>query len=206
MARAVDTSGFTFKNRLALQIQSRVHSKGGRSFGKLLGRFNVPIMSINSVLQILVPPPKYRITSLLPARIATDAPLSDVFLMERGAPLTEHVGHAETVDQLIENTDDAYGFPPFATLAPTFVIGGDDYLQLRLKERELLTRAIENATIWRLRVSGHEWGELIPKLVAESRSGLAPAAGMRSGVEPRPHQVGLAQRPQLLQHLPVEPL
>jgi dolichol-phosphate mannosyltransferase len=170
MTRAVDVSTLTLKNRMALQIQSRVHSKSGRSIGKVLGRLNVPIMSINSVLQILVPPPKYRITSLLPARITKDAPIDNVFLMERGEPLQEHVALAATVDQLIDNTDDAYGFPPFAALAPTFVIGGANYQELRVRERELLTRAVRSATIWRLRVRGHEWGDLIPRLVAEGRA------------------------------------
>jgi dolichol-phosphate mannosyltransferase len=175
MTRAVDASTLSLKSRVALQVQSRVHSKSGRSFGKVLGRFNVPIMSINSLLQIVVPPPKYRITSLLPARIASEAPLDNIFLMERGEPVEERVGLNDAIDQLIENTDDAYGFPPFARLAPTLVIGGSNYKQLRARERVLLTRAVRNATIWRLRVPGHEWGELLPRLIAQGRRARFPA-------------------------------
>ena len=112
------------RKRMQLQVQSRVHSKSGRTVGKGLGSLNVPIMSINSVLQIMVPPPKYHITSLLPAHIATETPIANVFLMERGEPIQERVPLEAAIDQLIENTDDAYGFPPFATLAPHFVIDG----------------------------------------------------------------------------------
>ncbi len=165
MTRAVDASTLSTRKRMQLQIQSRVHSKSGRTVGKGLGSLNVPIMSINSVLQIMVPPPKYHITSLLPAHIAPEAPIANVFLMERGEPVQERVGLEAAIDQLIDNTDDAYGFPPFATLAPHFMIDGADYQQLRTRERELLTQALQNVTVWRLRVRGHEWGELLPRLI-----------------------------------------
>jgi putative flippase GtrA len=165
MTRAVDASTLSTKKRMQLQIQSRVHSKSGRSVGKGLGSLNVPIMSINSVLQIMVPPPKYHITSLLPAHIAPESQIANVFLMERGEPIQERVPLEAAIDQLIDNTDDAYGFPPFSTLAPNFVIGGRDYMQLRARERELLTQALANVTVWRLRVRGHEWGELLPRLI-----------------------------------------
>jgi putative flippase GtrA len=165
MTRAVDVKTLSPRKRVQLQVQSRVHSKSGRTVGKGLGTLNVPIMSINSVLQIIVPPPKYHITSLLPAHIATESPIANVFLMERGEPIQERVELDAAVDQLIENTDDAYGFPPFSTLAPHFVINGQNYEQLRARERELLKQAIGNVTIWRLRVRGHEWGELLPRLI-----------------------------------------
>jgi putative flippase GtrA len=165
MTRAVDVNTLSPRKRVQLQIQSRVHSKSGRTVGKGLGTLNVPIMSINSVLQIMVPPPKYHITSLLPAEIAAESPIANVFLMERGEPVQERVGLEAAVDQLIENTDDAYGFPPFSTLAPHFLINGQNYEQLRARERELLKQAIQNVTIWRLRVRGHEWGELLPRLI-----------------------------------------
>jgi putative flippase GtrA len=165
MTRAVDVNTLSPRKRMQLQVQSRVHSKSGRTVGKGLGSLNVPIMSINSVLQIMVPPPKYHITSLLPAHIAAEAPIANVFLMERGEPIQERVELEAAIDQLIDNTDDAYGFPPFATLAPNFMIDGSDYQQLRARERELLTQALGNVTVWRLRVRGHEWGELLPRLI-----------------------------------------
>jgi 4-amino-4-deoxy-L-arabinose transferase-like glycosyltransferase/putative flippase GtrA len=165
MTRAVDASTLSPKKRMQLQVQSRVHSKSGRTVGKGLGTLNVPIMSINSVLQIMVPPPKYHITALMPAHIATEVPIAHVFLMERGEPIQESVPLEAAIDQLIDNTDDAYGFPPFSTLAPHFVIGGADYQQLRVRERELLTQALSKVPVLRLRVRGHEWGELLPRLI-----------------------------------------
>jgi dolichol-phosphate mannosyltransferase len=103
---------------MQLQVQSRVHSKSGRTVGKGLGSLNVPIMSINSVLQIMVPPPKYHITALLPAQIATEAPDRQRLPHGTRRAVQERVPLEAAIDQLIDNTDDAYGFPPFATLAP----------------------------------------------------------------------------------------
>jgi len=153
------------RERAALAIQSRLHSKSGRSVGHFLGSLNIPIVSINSIVQILVPPPKYRIDALMACRIAAEAPIAHVFLMERGESLHERVTPGDAIRQLIENTDDAYGFPPFATFSPRISIGGEDYLALRRKEEDLLLQALKSASVHRVRVPGHGWAELLPELM-----------------------------------------
>jgi dolichol-phosphate mannosyltransferase len=156
--------------RAALAIQSRLHSKSGRTVGRRLGTWNLPIMSVNSVVQFLVPPPKYDIDALLGCEISERAPIGNVFLMERGESLEEALTVDQAMQTLIDNTDDAYGFPPFSTFAPHIRIGGDDYAALRQKERALLTAALTHASIRRVRVPGHEWAEILPGLL-EVRSG-----------------------------------
>jgi hypothetical protein len=126
---------------------------------------NIPIMSLNSVVQWLVPPPKYHIAKLLDCELAERAPIGHVFIMERGESLQERQKPSEAVAKLIENTDDAYGFPPFSTFAPRLRIGPDDYAALRRKEAALLKRAIGRAAVWRVRVPGHEWAEVLPRLI-----------------------------------------
>lgn len=165
--------------RAKLAIQSRLHSKSGRTVGRFLGSLNIPIVSINSIVQILVPPPKYRIETLMACRIATEAPIGHVFLMERGESLHEEVAPDDAIGQLIENTDDAYGFPPFSTFAPQIVIDGDDYLTLRQKEEGLLRNALQQASVHRVRVPGHGWAELLPQLMsAPSGNGHGKLAQM----------------------------
>ena len=162
------------RQRMALAIQSRLHSKSGRTVGRTLGNWNIPIMSVNSVVQWIVPPPKYHITSLIDCELAERAPIGHVFIMERGEPLQERQTPSEAIPTLIENTDDAYGFPPFATFAPRLRIGSDDYDSLRRKERALLRKAIGRAAIWRVRVVGHEWSEILPELIdLDSRQPIA---------------------------------
>ncbi len=155
------------RQRMALAVQSRLHSKSGRSVGRFLGRRNLPIMSVNSVVQILVPPPKYHIASLIDCQIGQEAPITHAFLMERGESLSRRISIDDAVHGLIENTDDAYGFPPFSTFAPHVRIGDDDYAALRAKEESLLRQALTRAVAMQVRVPGHEWAELLPGLIEQ---------------------------------------
>lgn len=161
------------RQRVALAIQSRLHSKSGRTVGRFLGRLNIPIMSVNSVVQILVPPPKYRIDALLSCTVGGEAPIGHVFLMERGDEFRHRISSDDAIAQLIENTDDAYGFPPFATFAPYIRINGDDYSTLRDKEEAILRSALRRANVWRVSVPGHGWAELLPALINASPSSVA---------------------------------
>jgi hypothetical protein len=154
-------------HRARLSVQSRVHSKSGRTIGRSLGTLNVPIMAINSATQIAVPPPKYHITSLLDCEVRPRARIERVVFIERGEEARERISLRPAVDLLIENTDDAYGFPPFATLAPHLRFGSSAYEALRKRERALLAQAISGGDIWRLRVPGHGWAELIPELARQ---------------------------------------
>ena len=113
----------------------------------------------------MVPPPKHRIEDLFECAVGGRAPIRNIVLMERGPELLESVSLDEAVERLIENTDDAYGFPPFALFAPKITIGGDDYAALRRKEAGLLRSAIRNAQLWHLRVPGHEWADRLPAII-----------------------------------------
>jgi len=173
---AVNDQALPRADRFMLAIRSRVHSKGGRSAGHALGRLNVPIVTINSWVQLIVPPPKYHVQSLIDCDLTDRAPIDSVVLMERGTPpLAEEPALGWTIERLLENTDDAYTFPPFATLAPLIAFGELDYPALRGREQELLQTAVDGAWRVRVRVAGHNWSELIPSLVERRRAQLAPA-------------------------------
>jgi len=169
---AISGHHLPLRKRAALAVQSRLHSKSGRTVGRRLGAMNVPIMSLNAVVQWLVPPPKYHIASLLDCELAERAPIGHVFIMERGPALEERQKPDDAVATLIENTDDAYGFPPFSTFAPHLRIGSEDYGALRRTEVELLRRAVARAAVWRVRVPGHEWADVLPRLI--DRNGHHP--------------------------------
>ena len=176
----------TLGDRAALSIQSRLHSKSGRQVGRAMGERNIPIMTINSAVQAVVPPPKHRIDALFECEVGGRAPIRNVVLMERGEEQLRPVPLDEAVRRLIENTDDAYGFPPFATFAPRIRIGGDDYETLRRKEVELLTQAIAGAQRWHMQVPGHGWADVLPSLIdGQARVAVGPGLG-QPGVEPVP--------------------
>jgi hypothetical protein len=187
---SVNDSVLPWADRFMLAIRSRVHSKEGRSAGHALGKLNVPIVTTNAWVQLLIPPPKYHVQSLIDCDQTDRAPIDSVILMERGpSPLAEEPSFELTIDRLLENTDDAYTFPPFASFAPLLVFNGVGYDDLRVRERELLEAAM--ADVWRVRVRvvGHEWAEIIPDLVERRRPELArraAAIASADAAEPAP--------------------
>ncbi len=119
--------------------------------------------------------------------------------MERGTPpLAEEPAFGLTIDRLLENTDDAYTFPPFASLAPLLAFGELDYPALRTRERALLESSVAHAWRVRVRVVGHNWSELIPSLVEHHRAQLPPAevaAAARAADEAIAAEVAAAEAP-----------
>ena len=148
-----------------LQFQSRLHSKGGRSIGIALSRFNLPIMGINALTQILIPPPKYTVDRLIPCRMASACQVRELFIIERGHDRLADLDHDSALRQLIANTDDAYGFPPFRYLAPAIKIGGQDYHQLREAEREILSSFLSHLRMRALASDTFGWADEIPSLI-----------------------------------------
>ena len=111
-------------SRLTLPLQSRLHSRQGRTAGKWLGTRNLPIMSMNAIVQAVCPPPKYAITDLVECQIGLATRLQHLFIIDRGEhPAMSLCGVEMGARELSNNTDDAYGFPPYASLAPFLKIG-----------------------------------------------------------------------------------
>ena len=136
----------------------------------------MPIVTINAWVQLLVPPPKYHVQSLIDCDLTERAPIDSVILMERGPqPLAEEPSFPFTIESLIENTDDAYTFPPFATFAPLIELNGRSYAQLRERELDLLEDSVRNARRSRVRVVGHTWSEIVPILLDQPPGVLPPS-------------------------------
>ena len=163
--RAVSADDLTRSEWRQLQIQSRLHSKGGRSIGMALARFNLPIMGINALTQILIPPPKYTVDRLLPCRMTSATRVRELFIIERGEPRLADLDRASALTQLLANTDDAYEFPPFRYLAPAISLGGQDYHQLRQAEREILAGFLTHVRLRTLASNTFSWADEIPQLI-----------------------------------------
>jgi dolichol-phosphate mannosyltransferase len=175
--RAVHADDLTRSEWRRLQIQSRLHSRGGRSIGMALARFNLPIMGINALTQILIPPPKYTVDRLVPCRMTSATRVRELFIIERGAPRLASLDHDSALDQLLANTDDAYGFPPFRYLAPAIRIGGQDYHQLRQTERDILASFLDHLRVRTLASDNFSWADDIPRLVEAGDSQTADPPG-----------------------------
>jgi glycosyltransferase involved in cell wall biosynthesis len=163
--RAVDPGDLSAREWRKLKFQSRLHSKEGRQWGMLLGEFNVPLMSMNAITQMVVPPPKYAVDRLVPTDVCRSVLVDEMFIIERGMPRLADVDHRTALAELIENTDDAYGFPPFRYFAPAIVLGQDDYDVLRDKETSLLSAALAGIRVRRLASDSFSWADEIPGLL-----------------------------------------
>jgi dolichol-phosphate mannosyltransferase len=163
--QAIAQHTLTRPEQLKLAVQSRLHSKGGRRIGSRLGELNLPIMALNATTQALVPPPKYMAHRLVRTRYLPSTRVRELFVIARGDADLEELDHETAVDLMIENTDDAYGFPPFRSFAPAISIEGDDYGRLRERERDLLTSFLAGVRVRRLTRDDFSWAEAIPALL-----------------------------------------
>ena len=188
--RAVQAGDLTAAEWRRLKLQSRLHSKEGRNFGLVLAGLNIPIMGINSLTQRIVPPPKYNVDRLVECSVIRNTQIENLFVIERTDPVLEDIPFDEAIQTLVENTDDAYGFPPFRQMAPSIVIGNDDYAELRRKEREILVQAMKNIRVRRLGSNTFSWAEDIATLLrAEStpeRQQAPEGEGAPSPAAPQP--------------------
>jgi hypothetical protein len=126
-------------------------------------------MAINAGVQFAIPPPKYAIDDLVACEIGDQISPSYVFLIERGTTksVTELTSE-ETVAELLQNSEDAYGFPPYEELAPLIELDGADYADLLAQEREILTDALRTVRCVRVVSDAFDWHNLIETYVAES--------------------------------------
>jgi dolichol-phosphate mannosyltransferase len=172
--RAVPQHRLKLSQRWSLSWQSRLHSREGRSVGKRLGAANLPIMSMNAVVQAIIPPPKYRVTDLVTCAVGSQVRMESLYVIERGTPaLTESISRSDAVEELLENTEDAYGFPPYSSLAPHLTIRGKDRDNLRTREREILTSALTAVDVQRIRVPDYSWPAQI-KARSQTQAAVAP--------------------------------
>jgi dolichol-phosphate mannosyltransferase len=164
--RAVEAGDLTRAEWRRLHVQSRVHSKAGRGVGARMGEMNLPIMSINALTQRVVKPPKYQVERLVTCQRATSIPVSTLFVIERNDYVLTDICADALIDELIHNTDDAYGFPPFRYFAPALIVNGLGYDELRVAEREILAKAMAGIRARRLATSDFSWWKHITELVA----------------------------------------
>ncbi len=162
--RAVDAGRLSRKEWARLKVQSKVHSKEGRAFAMRLAEHNLPIMTINAWAQRLLPPPKYDVYRLVKCTTAKAVSVSEVFIIERGIAHHSLVPLAQAVDEMLANTEDAYGFPPYRYIAPWLCINGQSAQMLMRREKAILESAMTGVLIHRLGSPDFSWAKDIANL------------------------------------------
>jgi len=122
-------------------------------------------MSLNALTQFIVPPPKYTVERLVPTTRTHKVKIDELFIIERKPHAVTELDPASLLDELIANTDDAYGFPPFRYFAPAIMIDGMGYEELRAEERRILASVLTGVRARRLATPDYTWADQIPRLV-----------------------------------------
>jgi putative flippase GtrA len=173
--QAVNTPVLSWRERLTLPLQSRLHSRAGRRIGLLLARTPMPMASINMMIQAVVPPPKYNVQRLVPsAKMSQKAKLAGLFVIERGGKGDRALGQEEAVEIVLENCEDAYGFPPYNNIAG--FLYGSNGTDLRRVEQGIITQAIAGLPSTLLRSDNYDWAE---RIVHKLEQNGAPVNGSR---------------------------
>lgn len=206
--RAVDNSVLSLRRRAALAVQSRIHSKDGRTFALFLAKLNIPIIAINAITQILVPPPKYQIRTLVPtAAYRPSGHVSRIFIIGRGPAMTVPISHDEARRTLMANTEDAYGFPPFSIMEQAISLRrgrrskrrGID--KLRQREVDILDKFLAHVgTVTQIQSPNFGWADVIAEMVigterpSTGTTVVEPAVdALAEGRRTEPHVAGLGQ-------------
>lgn len=161
---AARTAPLPWRKRWWLQVQSRLHSKGGRRTGLALSKVNLPVCTMNAWVQRLIPPPKFTIEELVPAaRIVPRVRITHMGVIERGSTLVQPLLDLDSnVLVLRENTEDAYGFPPYPLIAAVLA-NGDAAL-----EDEVRRHLLDGLPVTRIRTSDRHWYEQLQLLTTET--------------------------------------
>ncbi len=165
---AVNTPQLTRTERLKLIVQSRLHSKSGRLFGLIIAKTGLPAATMNAYVQALVPPPKFQVDYLVPhAPVIPEANLRGMAIIQRdGDEGYEVLEHEEALTILLENCEDAYGFPPYPVIKHW--LHSRNGLDLATKEREIITQALSGASTQLLRSPDRNWHRMFPEMVRRS--------------------------------------
>lgn len=146
----------SLKEKLALQIQSRLHSRSGRRIGLKISDAKLPAATMNTIVQMLIPPPKYMVDKLIPGVAFTNqAELARAVIIERGPKFEEVLPHDQTVKIFIRNAEDAYGFPPYPILKDSLSRWEDE--DLHPQEQEIIAEALQKIPAVRLRDPNFNW-------------------------------------------------
>lgn len=166
---AVRTAQLTARERIALFVQSRIHSRSGRRFALLLVRAGLPAATINAIVQLLVPPPKVDVKRLVPeTTVLRDAQVGCLVVIERGDDRRIDLSESEAVETLLRNCEDAYGFPPYPAIEAFLRRdGGDD---LGEREHEIVGNALAGVPATLVVDRNREWWRTVAQLVSGAAS------------------------------------
>lgn len=162
----VNEAEYTESNdKRGMKIRSLVHSKTGRSLMHKLADKNVPIFTINTIGQAKIKPPKYHIRDIIKeVKIQQKTLISSLFFLEKAEEGVEEVKKIDSDDALrraIDNSDDAFLFPPYSDLIKHIKIEGKSAYDLLENEKKMVKELLSGIECYVLKSGGRKWTDMI---------------------------------------------
>jgi hypothetical protein len=150
-------------DKIEYKLRSLIHSKIGRQFMHKLANYNVPIFTINTIGQAIIKPPKFKIENLLQSvTIEEKTRVKTLYFLERGGDeQTEEVPTNIALRKAIENSDDAFLFPPYADLIHHINIGGKTAKELLQEERDILEKFLTGVNCRIIKSNKRAWYQMV---------------------------------------------
>ncbi len=183
---AVNADTLNFRERLVLPFQSRIHSRSGRKFAMLISKTHMPAATINMFTQMVVPPPKYFVEKLVPnVKLTSKANLTGMFIIERGQEQILPIENGQAMEVLLQNCEDAYGFPPYEDVKEfLYCYYGRD---LHEQETAIIRQALGQLPASVIRSSTMNWWAQIPAYVNNEQVSTDIARALQVEIAPRSH-------------------
>ena len=151
---------------MGLVVQSRLHSRSGRRFAFVIAKTHLPAATINAIVQLLVPPPKFHVERLVPGvDVAVEAHLAGMVVIERGGRGEVVLDEGEALATLLRNCEDAYGFPPYSAIEG--FLRGRNGTDLGDVERAIVAQALSGLPATLLRSETMDWWARLPGVVGQ---------------------------------------
>ena len=161
---AINADTLNFKEKTSLPIQSRIHSRTGRKVATFINNTLLPAATINMFMQMVVPPPKYFVSKLLPkVKLTQKAHYAGMFIIERGGNGITSMKNVEALEVLLRNCEDAYGFPPYDDLKE--FLYHHNGVDLRQIEQKIIRQAFSGLDATLIQSQKLDWWCLIPSFI-----------------------------------------
>jgi hypothetical protein len=139
--------------------------------GLELSKTSLPAATMNAIVQMLIPPPKYMVHRLIPkVTYANNATLSRAVIIERGPEHEEVLQHDQAVAEFVRNAEDAYGFPPYPVLVNFLSKWKEE--DLHPIEQSIVAEALTEVPTIRIRDPKFNWWQRLP--VVANNAATAP--------------------------------
>lgn len=155
--------------RTSLRIRSLVHSKNGRQFMRRLGAHNVPIFTVNTIGQMVVRPPKFKVEDLVQnVKVKHETKVRNLYFLEKGGEEVQALPAGVALAKAIENSDDAFLFPPYSELIPHIQFGSASAKRLLNDEKEILKEFLSNINCNLIKSDSRAWYKTVTRFAYDT--------------------------------------